>query len=121
MAVSLEQEHSGSKAERQQLGVDTATLHAVRALAVGVQSQQVVQRTCLLLGMVHMGSGRQLEVQMGAKSSEEDLEEDPWEEVEVSIVLLARTGPEADLRGAVAGSGMGKLQCSWEYRDAKLA
>ena len=119
--ADLEQEHTDSMAERQQLGVGMATLHVVVALVVGVQSLRVVQRSCLLPELVRRGLGRQLEVQLVEKSYEEGLEADPLEEVEVLIVLLARTGLEADLRGAAAGSGTEKQQCSWEYNDAKLA
>jgi hypothetical protein len=68
-----------------------------------------------------MDSGCRSEAQMVEKSSEEDLEEDPLEEAEASIVLLVRTDLEADLRGAVAGSGTEKQQCSWEYHGVKLA
>ena len=99
--ADLEQEHTDSMAERQQLGVGMATLHVVVAPVVGVQSLRVVQRSCLLPELVRRGSGRQLEVQLVEKSYEEGL--------------------EADLRGAAAGSGTEKQQCSWEYHDAKLA
>jgi hypothetical protein len=121
MAVNLEQGRSDLMAERQQLEVGRATLHAVMAPAVGVQSQQVVQRMCLLLVMVRMGSGHQLGLPRVEKSSEEDLEADPLEEVEESLVLLARRDLEAGLREAAAGSGKEKQQCSWVYHDVKLA
>lgn len=60
MVADLEQEHSDSMAERQQLGVGMATLHVVVAPVVGVQSLRVVQRSCLLPELVRRGSGRQL-------------------------------------------------------------
>lgn len=107
-AVDPEQEHSGSTAERQQLGVGMATLHVGVAPAVEAQSRRVVQRSCLLPEMVRMGSGRQSELQPGEKSSGEG----PLEAAEALIVLLVRMGPEADRRGAAAGSGTETQQCS---------
>jgi len=112
MVVNLEQEHSGSMAERQQSVVGMAMLHAVPVPAVEVRSQQAEQHSCLTLALVRMGSEHQLGVQTEEKSSGEGLEEDPLEEVEVSTLLLARMDLEVGLRGAAAGSGTEKLQCS---------
>jgi hypothetical protein len=70
-----------------------------------------------LLVLAHTGLGLPLEEDPRAEvPSEGDLEVDPSAEVEVLLLLLAKTVPVVGLGGAGAGWGMEKQLCSSGYR-----